>query len=148
MLYQTLHRILHIVYTDKDKTSNEFQTLNQIANRYEGNISSRIGFNFPMNIVEKSNMLRKYDVDYIIVYKKGDVLTKKHEIRHAMYFLDKEYRLSIQKLWSSLTSSSQLSIISILLKMKYPNDMKILLDEFQAYYYTEKKGFFGKINFL
>ena len=148
MLYQTFHRILHIIYTDKDKTSIDFQNLNQLANRYEGNISSRIGFNFPMNIIEKSNTLRKYDVDYIIVYKKGDVLTKKHEMRHAMYFLDSEYRLSIQKLWNSLTSSTQSSILSMLLKMKYPNDIKILLDEFQAYYYTEKKGFFGKINFI
>ena len=145
MLYQTLQRVLHIVYTDKDKTSADFQNLINIANRYEGNISSRVGFNFPMNIVEKSNSLRKYEADYIIVYKKGDVLTKKHELRHAMYFLDKEYRLSVQTLWESLSSSSQSSILAMLLKMKYPNDMTILLDEFQAYYYTEKKGFFGKL---
>ena len=145
MLYQTLQRVLHIVYTDKDKTSTDFQNLINIANRYEGNISSRVGFNFPMNIVEKSNSLRKYEADYIIVYKKGDVLTKKHELRHAMYFLDKEYRLSVQTLWESLSSSSQSSILAMLLKMKYPNDMTILLDEFQAYYYTEKKGFFGKL---
>jgi hypothetical protein len=145
MLYQTIQKVLHIVYTDKDKTSSDFQNLTHIANRYEGNISSRIGFNFPMNIVEKSNSLRKHEADYIIVYKKGDVLTKKHELRHAMYFLDKEYRLSIQTLWDSLSSSSQSSILSMLLKMKYPNNMTILLDEFQAYYYTEKKGFFGKL---
>jgi len=145
MLYQTLQCVLHIIYTDKDKTSTDFQNLINIANRYEGNISSRIGFNFPMNIVEKSNSLRKYEADYIIVYKKGDVLTKKHELRHAMYFLDKEYRLSVQTLWDSLSSSSQSSILAMLLKMKYPNDMTILLDEFQAYYYTEKKGFFGKL---
>jgi hypothetical protein len=145
MLYQTLQQVLHIIYTDKDKTSSDFQNLIQIADRYEGNISSRIGFNFPMNIVEKSNSLRKFTADYIIIYKKGDILTKKHELRHAMYFLDKEYRLSIQTLWDSLSSSSQSSIIAMLLKMKYPNNMTILLDEFQAYYYTEKKGFFGKL---
>jgi hypothetical protein len=145
MLYQTLHRVLHIIYTDKDKTSSDFLSLIQFADTYEGNISSRIGFNFPMNIIQKSNSLRKYDADYIIVYKKGDVLTKKHELRHAMYFLDKEYRLSIQTLWDSLSSSSQSSILAMLLKMKYPNNMTILLDEFQAYYYTEKKGFFGKL---
>lgn len=145
MLYQTLQCVLHIVYTDKDKTSTDFQNLINTANRYEGNISSRIGFNFPMNIVEKSNSLRKYEADYIIVYKKGDILTKKHELRHAMYFLDKDYRLSVQTLWDSLSSSSQSSILAMLLKMKYPNDMTILLDEFQAYYYTEKKGFFGKL---
>jgi hypothetical protein len=145
MLYQTLGRVLHIIYTDKDKTSSDFQNLIQIADRYEGKIYSRIGFNFPMNIVEKSNSLRKFTADYIIIYKKGDILTKKHELRHAMYFLDKEYRLSIQTLWDSLSSSSQSSIIAMLLKMKYPNNMTILLDEFQAYYYTEKKGFFGKV---
>jgi hypothetical protein len=147
MLYQILDRILHVVYTDKDKTSSDFQNINKIADRYEGTISNRIGFNFPMNIVEKSNSLRKYEADYIIVYKKGDVLTKKHELRHAMYFLDTEYRLSVKKLWDSLSSSSQSSVTAILLKMKYPNDITILLDEFQAYYYTEKKGFFGKLDY-
>ena len=145
MLYQILQKVLHIVYTDKDKTSSDFQNINKIADRYEGTISNRTGFNFPMNIVEKSNLLRKYEADYIIVYKKGDVLTKKHELRHAMYFLDKEYRLSVKTLWNSLSSSSQSSILAMLLKMKYPNDFTILLDEFQAYYYTEKKGFFGKL---
>jgi hypothetical protein len=145
MLYQTLGRVLHIIYTDKDKTSSDFLNLIQVADSYEGNISSRIGFNFPMNIVGKSNSLRKYDADYIIVYKKGDILTKKHELRHSMYFLDKEYRLSIQTLWDSLSSSAQSSVLAMLLKMKYPNNMTILLDEFQAYYYTEKKGFFGKL---
>ncbi len=145
MLYQILERVLHIIYTDKDKTSSDFLHLIQLADIYEGKISSRIGFNFPMNVIEKSNSLRKYDADYIIVYKKGDVLTKKHELRHAMYFLDKQYRSSVQTLWDSLSSSSQSSILAMLLKMKYPNNITILLDEFQAYYYTEKKGFFGKL---
>ena len=31
--------------------------------------------------------------------------------------------------------------------MKYKNEREILIDEFQAYYYTEKSNFFGKINF-
>ena len=33
----------------------------------------------------------------------------------------------------------------MLKKMGYPDDKEeILIDEFQAYYYTEKKNFFGK----
>ena len=35
----------------------------------------------------------------------------------------------------------------MLLKMKYKNEREILIDEFQAYYYTEKPNFFGKVSF-
>ena len=39
------------------------------------------------------------------------------------------------------------NITDMLLRMKYRNDEEILIDEFQAYYYSEKSNFFGKILF-
>lgn len=39
-------------------------------------------------------------------------------------------------------------VIDMLLRMKYKNDLEILIDEFQAYYFTEKSNFFGKIEFI
>ena len=42
----------------------------------------------------------------------------------------------------------KMGIVDMLLKMKYKNDNKILIDEFQAYYYTEKSNFFGKLDYI
>ena len=41
--------------------------------------------------------------------------------------------------------TSKQYILDMLLRMKYRNDIDILIDEFQAYYYTENPNFFGKI---
>lgn len=145
MIYETSQNILHIIYTDKDIKTDDFFLLVKIANQYEGSIKNRIGFNFPMTIVHNSSPIKKYNAAYVIVYKKGDILTKKHEIRHAMYYIDTNYKQSILSLWNSFSASTQSSIRSMLLKMNYPDDLNILIDEFQAYYFTEKPNFFGKI---
>jgi len=142
MLYETRQNILHVAYLDKERDSSDFKNLIDLADIYEGSIKNRIGFNFPMKIVPPSNLLRKYKADYVIVYKQKDIQTKKHELRHAMFFLDKEYRDSVEKLWNSITDVSKQKILTLLKKMNYPDDQKILLDEFQAYYYTEKQNFF------
>ena len=54
----------------------------------------RIGFNFPMVFYKKfyKNKISNYDADYIIVYKKFDILTRRHELLHAKYFMDVNYR--------------------------------------------------------
>lgn len=145
MIYEISQNILHIIYTDKDIHTDHFSLLEKIANTYEGSIKNRIGFNFPMNIVDKSSPIRKYNATYVIVYKKRDISTKKHELRHAMYFIDTDYKASVLSLWNSFSVSTQSSIRSMLLKMNYPDDQNIILDEFQAYYFTEKPNFFGKL---
>jgi hypothetical protein len=125
-----------------------------IADVYEGVIKNRIGFNFPFEFVKKynksfvskiSDLSNKKDIKYIIVYKKGDILTKKHEMCHARYSMDIEYKKNVMKLWTSFTEKYRRGVIDLLKKMNYPDNTDILLDEFQAYYFTEKKGFFGKI---
>jgi hypothetical protein len=80
----------------------------------------------------------------MIAYKKGDIHTKQHELQHARFYLDPTYQQEVRQLWNSFSTSFQQSVTALLQKMKYPNDPYILLDEFQAYYFTEKPHFFGK----
>jgi hypothetical protein len=137
-------RILHIIYSKIEQLPSHIL---DIANSYEGYISQRIGFNFPLIFVKKhfpKSKLLTYSIDYIIVYKKGDIQTKKHELQHAKYYLDSSFRDEVQTLWNSFSESYQQSILQLLQKMKYPPQLPILLDEFQAYYFTEKSNFFGK----
>ena len=151
MKYQIVNRILHIIYKQKERDTLDFQNICEISKIYEGTDTNLfIGFNFPMKIVPKNNKLEKYRSlsDYVIVYKNGDKQTKMHELCHAKFFIDNEYKTEVHKLWTSLTKSSRKNIVDMLLKMKYKNDKKILIDEFQAYYYTEKSNFFGKLDYI
>ena len=151
MKYHIENRILHIIYCKKDRNSKEFINICEVSKIYEGTDTHLfVGFNFPMDIVPLKNQLYRYknDVDYIIVYKKGDRQTKMHELYHAKFYIDNEYKKSVYKLWNSITKSSKENIINMLLRMKYKNNKDILIDEFQAYYNTEKPNFFGKITYL
>ena len=137
-------RILHGTYVVKEDIPEE---VNQLATQYEGAIPTRIGWNIPMSFIQKhaskQSFIHAYPADYMIVYPKGDVQTKKHELLHAMYALNPFYRSHVNGLWESLTKKEQDRIYSVLRSLHYPNDPAILLDEFQAYYYTEKPSFFG-----
>lgn len=143
--------VLHVAYT---KDIPEY--LLKIADIYEGKMDNRIGLNFPMDIVmkyiktisTKELILEKYisSVKYVIVYKKGDKGTKQHELMHAKYYMDIEYRKSIEDKWSKMSEKSKKKVIDMLKRMGYDvENMSIVIDEFQAYYYTEKDNFFGKI---
>lgn len=137
------NQILHIIYRDINEIPKH---IIDICNAYEGEMKQRIGFNFPMTFVKKNNPkseLLKYSTEYIIIYKKGDIPTKKHELQHAKFYMDSEYKKQVHDLWNSFTESHKKQIILQLKKMKYPDNMDILMDEFQAYYFTEKSNFFG-----
>jgi len=142
LLFEIHHRVLHIIYrTIHDINS----TIYDIANVYEGSIPGRIGFNFPMRLVKElypTSDIAKYDADYVIVYKKGDIATKRHEIQHAKYDMDPTFQRDVQTLWDSLSTQMQEKVRSTLQRMNYPDRHPFLLDEFQAYYFTEKKNFF------
>ena len=142
LLFQTHHRVLHIIYrTLHDITD----TIYDIANTYEGFIAGRIGFNFPMRLVRKLHPtcnIAKYDADYVIIYKKGDIATKRHEVQHAKYDMDPIFKKEVQRLWDSFSAQMQEKVHSTLRRMNYPDRPSLLLDEFQAYYFTEKKNFF------
>jgi hypothetical protein len=136
--------VLHMIYTDISEISAD---LLSICDAYEGSLPKRIGFNLPMEFIRKTNpthSLLKYKAKYVIAYKKGDIVTKKHELQHAKFYLDEAYRNQVITLWNSFSTSFQQKITGCLQKMKYPDNPRILLDEFQAYYFTEKPHFFGK----
>jgi hypothetical protein len=146
--YKIVDEVLHIIYK-KDIPN----YINKIADSYEGKMPDRIGINFPINILGKEfkdfkdNKIFEYKdkVKYVIVYKKGDIITKKHELLHSKFYIDKEYNKKIKSMWNDMNSLSKKKVIQMLKKMGYPEKEEILIDEFQAYYYTEKSNFFGKI---
>ena len=154
MTMKVQDNVLHIEYSLlKDIPEYVFQ----IADEYEGKIKNRLGFNFPMSFALKytkeknkkafeilSGFYKNDKANYVIVYKKGDIQTKKHELCHAKFALDQTYKESVLKLFYSFSDTYRATIKKLLKEMKYPDDESILIDEFQAYYYTERKGFFGK----
>ena len=122
-------RIKELVFKSKAEMSKKMESS---ACDYEGYVPGRNGYNFPNK-----------DGTYTISYVKGDILTKMHELRHAMYFFDPEYRKEVNKLWLSLSCEDRNIIEKFLGKCGY--NKKVFLDEFQAYWFTEQepRKFFG-----
>lgn len=145
--YKCCENVLHIIYK---KSIPKY--VEDIADLYEGKIENRIGINFPVSIVTKykgnikeiKERIKDKDIKYVVVYKKGDKLTKDHELMHAKYHMDESHKDKVREIWDNMKESSRKTVIVMLKKMGYPDNMDILVDEFQAYYYTEKKNFFGK----
>lgn len=139
------HRVLHGAYRTKESIPEEIRRL---AIVYEGLLPNCIGWNMPSSFIEKhvspTSPLRVYlsQVEYMIVYPKTDLQTKKHELLHALYAMDSSYRRQIHMLWNSFSDQEQHRIRQTLLGLGYPDRQDLLLDEFQAYYHTEKRGFF------
>jgi len=80
--------IKELVFKNREEMTQELQ---RSANIYEGYIPGRIGFNFP-----------NANGSYTIAYIKGDIHTKKHELLHAKYYINAEYRKYVRDLWNSL----------------------------------------------
>lgn len=80
----------------------------------------------------------KYDSNfYVIASLKGDKDTFNHEICHALYFLDKNFR---EKIGAIPDKKMREKLGKKLVKYGYPDDKKILLDEICAYLATDKKS--------
>jgi hypothetical protein len=144
MTFRVKERVLHFIYQYITDVPDFIIT---ICDAYEGPIKDRIGFNFPMSVVKRvdpKSTLLSYEADYFIGYQKRDIITKRHELQHAKYYMDPAFRREVKELWESFPASFQTRTTQRLLKMNYPNNPDILLDEFQAYYFTEKPNFFGK----
>jgi hypothetical protein len=143
--------ILHVIY---DNIIPKY--LIDIANIYEGEMKDRIGLNFPVSFLYKKEykdlkeikeaIKNAKDTEYVIVYKNGDKNTKMHELMHAKYYMDENYKKNVDEMWENLSEKSKTKVIGMLKKMGYDiTNMNIVIDEFQAYYKTEKSNFFGKI---
>lgn len=117
------------------------ELLDPLSNEYEGVIVNRTGHNFPSNYLNKNHSLYSYKnkCKYVIgVYKTVDLA---HELLHAKFYLKPEYRVQIEREWDELEKSKRLHIISFLKKLGYSD--KVLVDEYQAYRYSESSNFFG-----
>lgn len=64
-----------------------------------------------------------------------------NEKLHAKYYLDKEYKRQIDDEWAKLDAKKREKIIEFLKKLGYCD--KVIVDEYQAYRYSEKANFFG-----
>jgi len=116
--------------------------LDPISNAYEGPLANREGHNFPVTAIPvKHPQLAKYrsQCGYVI----GIYSTKSlaHELLHAKYHLDSSYRAKITAEWLSLPESTRAHIFQFLRRLGYSE--QVLLDEYQAYRYTEAPNFFG-----
>ena len=63
-----------------------------------------------------------------------------HERLHAKYYFDKKYKQKIDLEWNNIEVSKKNKIITFLKNLGY-ND-NVLIDEYQAYRYSEKDNFF------
>jgi hypothetical protein len=156
MEWNVYHRVLHGVYQNLQDIPD---IVHRAACQYEGNVPHRRGWNFPASTLQPfllsssssrsrsrsriADLLRH--ADYVIVYRRGDILTKRHELQHARYAIDPSYRQEVRQHWDSLTSKQQHGIRTHLMALGYPPDDGILLDEFQAYDRTEHPRFFGTV---
>jgi hypothetical protein len=133
-------RLLIIRYDSKIKMNND---LSKISERYEDLTISAEGHNFPASFVDKKDIIydfvQKNKIEYIIgVYNSKSI---QHERLHAKYFLDPIYKNKIDNEWYELDDNKRKKITYFLKKLGYCD--KVIIDEYQAYRYTEKNNFFG-----
>lgn len=124
----------------------------------EGAIPRRTGHNFEFSFAEQHIKRGKATPEelavyshilalcpaakYVVAWKRGDDLTRRHELQHARYATDDSFRHQVERLWNDVLSIRQREIIAAFLRQcGYPDE--VFIDEFQAYYYTERPGFFG-----
>jgi hypothetical protein len=114
--------------------------LDPLSNTYEGTIINRIGHNFPISYIPENHILAPFKVKakYVVgIYNFKDL---KHELLHAKYYLDPNYKKQINDEWNNLTKEKRNHITNFLKKLSYSDS--VIIDEYQAYKYSEKPGFF------
>ena len=121
-----------------------------ISDAIEGTVNRRTGHNFsfesylavaPPSFAQFTRQLKAVGTRYIMAHLEGDLLTKRHELRHAMFYLDDDYKHATTEAWEDLTKDDQARVTRLLTSIGY--DEKVHIDEFQAYQFTEKKSLFG-----
>jgi len=134
------NRLLIIRFENRDTMN---KTLSKISKRYEQIEATAEGYNFPAEFVEKSDeiydFVRKNKIEYVIGVYSGKSIA--HEKLHAKYYLDKDYKRQINDEWAELEAKKRDKIIEFLKKLGYCD--KVIVDEYQAYRYSEKANFFG-----
>ncbi len=133
------NEILILRFKDKHRMN---QILDVISNTYEGILNNREGHNFPSTFIPKKNhILSPYRDNCKYVIGLYNMSGLQHELMHAKYFMNEEYRKKINEEWLSLEEDKKLKIIVFLKRLGYSD--KVIIDEYQAYRYTEAPNFFG-----
>ena len=134
------NRLLILLFADR-KTMNN--ALSKISQRYEQMEAVAEGYNFPAEVVEKTDeiydFVKKNKIEYIIGVYSGKSI--QHERLHAKYYLDEEYKKKIDDEWSEMDVKKREKIADFLKRLGYCD--KVIVDEYQAYRYSEKSNFFG-----
>ena len=134
------NRLLILRFSDRTTMNN---ALSKISQRYEQMEAVAEGYNFPAESVEKTdeiyNFVKKNKIEYIIgVYSEKSI---QHERLHAKYYLDSEYKKKIDDEWEEMDAKKREKIMDFLKRLGYCD--KVIVDEYQAYRYSEKSNFFG-----
>ena len=115
------------------------------------------GFNFPSYVLRpfyqgKFKLLTPAEKKILSTFKNnkgkfyviatashGDTHTKEHEIAHALFYLDKQYKVDMRQAVESLNKNDRKKFESYLKKLGY--DRSVFMDETQAYIisYTEQE---------
>jgi hypothetical protein len=83
----------------------------------------------------KKDNRKSHAIKYLIAYMEGDTESKEHELRHARYFLDKDYKARVHASWTHVKVNNPSLYKKITEKLKdqgYKQD--VFEDEFGAYY--------------
>jgi hypothetical protein len=127
---------------------------------YFGYPSDWAGFNIPGSIIQKCyiegcvidlnyyddvimdihndimNELDERDPKYYLIGSQGDnEITKRHEIAHALYHLNTEYKRKVNKIVKLITPKIYKQIEEYLLEIGYTK--RVVVDEINAYFATE-----------
>ena len=103
--------ILIINFDNKTKMN---QLLDNISNMVDGIIKNREGHNFPADLIPPNHLLSKYKNKCKYVIGIYNIHSLKHELLHAKFYLDKNYRQQILNEFYSLTQTQQKYIINFL----------------------------------
>lgn len=118
------------------------EILDPVSNNYEGVILNRLGHNFPSSVIpNKFHMLSKYKTNCQYVIGVYNVSGMAHELLHAKFYMDYNYKKQICDEWNELTDAKRDHIVQFLKSMGYSD--KVIIDEYQAYKYSEPANFFG-----
>ena len=140
MNYQIDNQLLIIRFKNKVAMN---AALSAITERYEGLSGALEGHNFPASYVQPGdsiyNLVQKHKIQYVIGVYHVNALD--HEKLHAKYYLDVHYKKKIEEEWVQLDAVKRDKITHFLKKLGYGDH--VIIDEYQAYRYTEKDNFFG-----
>ena len=134
------NEILIVNFKGNKAKMNSF--LDPISNAYEGPLNSaREGHNFPASCIPPTHPLALYKAHCRYVIGVYNTRSLAHELQHAKFYLEPDYREKVRREWCSFSLKTQRVITEFLNRLGYPETVH--LDEFQAYRETEPENFFG-----